>query len=82
MCSKITCISDILPWKLWTSQTELHEVVWVGIFSHILPWHQQSSLQQSLYVVGEKSVFLRGVTEVDIKQLVCETLMFPTLEVT
>ena len=82
MCSKITCISDILPWKLWTSQTELHEAVCVGIFSRISPWHQQLSLQRSLYVVGEKSVFLRGMTDVDIEQLVCKTLMFPTLEVT
>ena len=82
MCSKITCISDISLWKLWTSQTELRDVVRVGIISHIEPQHMQSTLQQILYAVGEKSLFLKGMTEVDIEQLMCKTLMFPTFEVT
>ena len=41
----------------------------------------QSQLQQILYGVGEKSVFVQGAREVDIEQMVCETIMFLTLEV-
>ena len=42
----------------------------------------QSVLQQMLYGDSEKSVFVQGAREVDIGQMVCETIMFPTLEAT
>ena len=42
----------------------------------------QSVLQQMLYRDSEKSVFVQGAREVDIEQMVCETIMFLTLEVT
>ena len=38
----------------------------------------QSQLQGILYGVGEKSVFVQGAREVDIEQMVCETIMFLT----
>ena len=41
-----------------------------------------SVLQQMLYGDSEKSVFVQGAREVDIEQMVCETIMFLTLEVT
>ena len=58
------------------------EAIRIGIIAHIEPRHMQSMLQQILYGVGSKSIFLQGAREVDIEQMVCETIMFLTLEVT
>ena len=58
------------------------DAIQIGIIGHIEPCHMQSQLQRILYGVGEKSVFVQGAREVDIEQMVCETIMFPTLEVT
>ena len=57
------------------------EAIRIGIIGHIEPCHMQSQLQQILYGVGEKSVFVQGAREVDIEQMVCEKIMFLTLEV-
>ena len=59
----------------------MRAAIWVGIIGHIETRHMQSALQQILYGVGQKSVFVQGATEVDVEQMVCETIMFPTLEV-
>ena len=60
----------------------MRDAIQIGIIGHIEPCHMQSQLQRILYGVGEKSVFVQGAREVDIEQMVCETIMFPTLEVT
>ena len=78
----VTYISDILPWKLWLSQSDMREAIRIGIIGHIQPRHMQSQLQQILYAVSEKSIFVHGAKEIDIEQMVCETIMFLTLEVT
>ena len=59
----------------------MREAIRIGIIGHIEPCHMQSQLQRILYGVGEKSVFVQDAREVDIEQMVCETIMFPTLEV-
>ena len=59
----------------------MREAIQIGIIGHIEPCHVQLGLQQMLYGVGEKSVFVQGAREFDIEQMVCETIMFPTLEV-
>ena len=61
----------------------MREAISIGIIGHIEPLHVHSALQQLLYGVGEKSVFVHGTREFDIEQMVCETIrsMFLTLKV-
>ena len=59
----------------------MHEAIQIGIIGHIEPCCMKSMLQKILYGVGEKSVFVQGAREVDIEQMVCEAIMFLTLEV-
>ena len=54
----------------------MREAIRIGIIGHIEPHHIQSQLQRILYGVGEKSVFVQGAREVDIEQMVCETIIY------
>ena len=54
----------------------MREAIRIGIIGHIEPRHIQSQLQRILYGVGEKSVFVQGAREVDIEQMVCETIIY------
>ena len=47
----------------------MREAIRIGIIGHIEPRHMQSQLQQILYGVGEKSVFVQGAREVDVEQM-------------
>ena len=80
------CVKKLLVFQIFYRgncgyQSDMREAIQIGIIGHIEPRHMQSQLQQILYGVGEKSVFVQGAIEVDIEQMVCETIMFPTLEV-
>ena len=54
----------------------------IGIIGHIDTRHIQSTLQEILYGVGEKSLFIHDATKIDIEEMVSNAIMFPTLEAT
>ena len=71
---QIICnIRNVLPWQLWSSQSKFRQAIQIGVISHISPRHMESD--------GQRSLFSAGTTKVEIEEIICEALMFPTLEV-
>ena len=82
ICLNFTSILAVMAWKFWNSQTNLRKAIKAGIISHIDPTHRNSSLQSILFTPGEKSLFLTGTSNVDIEDLIYQTLLYPTFELT
>ena len=82
MFLKLACISAVSAWKFWKSETKLRKAIEAGIISHINPRHTNSPLQRILFTPGEKSLFLMGTSDVDIEELLYQTLLYPTFELT